>query len=274
MNNRIVIRPDNYTKNYFKDFIGFKELLLVFALRDISVKYKQTSFGFLWALIRPLLTMIIFTFVFGRIAKLETAGIPYPILVLAGVLPWQFFSNSFSEASNSLLNNEALITKAYFPRLILPISVILGTSLEFFICLGLLFILMIWFNVPMTINLLALPFLYLLTILVILGPSLWFASLNVKYRDLRYIIPFMLQLGLFVTPVGFSSSLVPEKWQILYHLNPLVFVIDAFRWSILGSESISISSGQVLGFTIIVLTLLISGIYFFCKTEKTFADNI
>jgi lipopolysaccharide transport system permease protein len=274
MNNRIVIRPDNYTKNYFKDFIGFKELLLVFALRDISVKYKQTSFGFLWALIRPLLTMIIFTFVFGRIAKLETAGIPYPVLVLAGVLPWQFFSNSFSEASNSLLNNEALITKAYFPRLILPISVILGTSLEFFICLGLLFILMIWFNVPMTINLLALPFLYLLTILVILGPSLWFASLNVKYRDLRYIIPFMLQLGLFVTPVGFSSSLVPEKWQILYNLNPLVFVIDAFRWSILGSESISISLGQVVGFTIIVLTLLISGIYFFCKTEKTFADNI
>ena len=274
MNNRIVIRPDNYTKNYFKDFISFKELLLVFALRDISVKYKQTSFGFLWALIRPLLTMIIFTFVFGRIAKLETAGIPYPVLVLAGVLPWQFFSNSFSEASNSLLNNEALITKAYFPRLILPISVILGTSLEFFICLGLLFILMIWFNVPMTINLLALPFLYLLTILVILGPSLWFASLNVKYRDLRYIIPFMLQLGLFVTPVGFSSSLVPEKWQILYNLNPLVFVIDAFRWSILGNESISISSGQVLGFTIIVLTLLISGIYFFCKTEKTFADNI
>jgi lipopolysaccharide transport system permease protein len=274
MNNRIVIRPDNYTKNYFKDFISFKELLLVFALRDISVKYKQTTFGFLWALIRPLLTMIIFTFVFGRIAKLETAGIPYPVLVLAGVLPWQFFSNSFSEASNSLLNNEALITKAYFPRLILPISVILGTSLEFFICLGLLFILMIWFNVPMTINLLALPFLYLLTILVILGPSLWFASLNVKYRDLRYIIPFMLQLGLFVTPVGFSSSLVPEKWQILYHLNPLVFLIDAFRWSILGSESISISSGQVLGFTTIVLTLLISGIYFFCKTEKTFADNI
>jgi lipopolysaccharide transport system permease protein len=274
MNNRIVIRPDNYTKNYFKDFIGFKELLLVFALRDISVKYKQTSFGLLWALIRPLLTMIIFTFVFGRIAKLETAGIPYPVLVLAGVLPWQFFSNSFSEASNSLLNNEALITKAYFPRLILPISVILGTSLEFFICLGLLFILMIWFNVPMTINLLALPFLYLLTILVILGPSLWFASLNVKYRDLRYIIPFMLQLGLFVTPVGFSSSLVPEKWQILYNLNPLVFLIDAFRWSILGSESISISSGQILGFTTIVLTLLISGIYFFCKTEKTFADNI
>jgi lipopolysaccharide transport system permease protein len=133
---------------------------------------------------------------------------------------------------------------------------------------------MIWFNVPMTINLLALPFLYLLTILVILGPSLWFASLNVKYRDLRYIIPFMLQLGLFVTPVGFSSSLVPEKWQILYNLNPLVFLIDAFRWSILGSESISISSGQILGFTTIVLTLLISGIYFFCKTEKTFADNI
>jgi len=274
MKNLVVIKPDNYTKNYLKDFINFKELLLVFALRDISVKYKQTSFGLLWALIRPLLTMIIFTFVFGRIAKLETAGIPYPVLVLAGVLPWQFFSNSFSEASNSLLNNEALITKAYFPRLILPISVILGTSLEFFICLGLLFILMIWFNVPMTINLLALPFLYLLTILVILGPSLWFASLNVKYRDLRYIIPFMLQLGLFVTPVGFSSSLVPEKWQILYNLNPLVFVIDAFRWSILGSESISISSGQVLGFTIIVLTLLISGIYFFCKTEKTFADNI
>jgi lipopolysaccharide transport system permease protein len=274
MKNLVVIKPDNYTKNYLKDFINFKELLLVFALRDISVKYKQTSFGFLWALIRPLMTMIIFTFVFGRIAKLETAAIPYPVLVLAGVLPWQFFSNSFSEASNSLLNNESLITKAYFPRLILPISIILGTSLEFVICLGLLFILMIWFNVQMTINLLALPFLYLLTILVILGPSLWFASLNVKYRDLRYIIPFLLQLGLFVTPVGFSSSLVPEKWATLYNLNPLVFLIDAFRWSILGSESISISYGQVVGFIIIVLALLISGIYFFCKTEKNFADNI
>ena len=274
MKNLVVIKPDNYTKNYLKDFISFKELLLVFALRDISVKYKQTSFGFLWALIRPLMTMIIFTFVFGRIAKLETAAIPYPVLVLAGVLPWQFFANSFSEASNSLLNNESLITKAYFPRLILPISVILGTSLEFIICLGLLFILMIWFNVQMTLNLLALPFLYLLTILVILGPSLWFASLNVKYRDLRYIIPFLLQLGLFVTPVGFSSSLVPEKWATLYNLNPLVFLIDAFRWSILGSESISITSGQVVGFIIIVLTLLFSGIYFFCRTEKNFADNI
>jgi len=274
MKNLVVIKPDNYTKNYLKDFINFKELLLVFALRDISVKYKQTFFGFLWALIRPLMTMIIFTFVFGRIAKLETAAIPYPVLVLAGILPWQFFANSFSEASNSLLNNESLITKAYFPRLILPISVILGTSLEFIICLGLLFILMIWFNVQMTLNLLVLPFLYLLTILVILGPSLWFASLNVKYRDLRYIIPFLLQLGLFVTPVGFSSSLVPEKWATLYNLNPLVFLIDAFRWSILGSESISISSGQVVGFIIIVLALLISGIYFFCKTEKNFADNI
>jgi lipopolysaccharide transport system permease protein len=274
MKSLIIIKPDSYTKNYLKDFMGFRDLLFIFALRDISVKYKQTSFGILWALIRPLLTMIIFTFVFGRIAKLETGAVPYPVLVLAAILPWQFFANSFSEASNSLLNNEALITKAYFPRLILPISVILGTSLEFFICLGLLFILMIWFNVPMTINLLALPFLYLLTILVILGPSLWFASLNVKYRDLRYIIPFMLQLGLFVTPVGFSSSLVPEKWQILYSLNPLVLVIDAFRWAILGAESVSFTYSQVIIFILIVSILLISGIYFFCKTEKNFADNI
>ena len=267
----IIIEPGRAEKNYWRDLWRYRELFQVLAWRDCAVRYKQTVLGVTWAVIRPVLTMLIFTVVFGRIAKLPSGGVPYPLMVFAGMLPWTFFSAGLSDASNSLLANTNLVSKVYFPRMIMPTATITAAFIDFFIGLFILAGMMAWYHVWPSWRILMLPFFVLLAFLAALGPSLWIAAVNVKYRDFRYVIPFLVQFGLYVSPVGFSSSVVPQKWRLLYALNPLAGIIDAFRWCILGSaiawRSVGIS-------VVVVAALLWLGIRKFRATERTFADLI
>jgi lipopolysaccharide transport system permease protein len=222
----------------------------VLACRDLSVRYKQTVIGVLWALIRPILTMLVFTIIFGHIAKLPTDGnAPYALMVFAGMLPWTLFSTGLSEASNSLINNEKLISKVYFPRLIVPIATIVVAFVDFLISFCILLVLMGWYRFLPDWRIILLPVFTLLAFFASAGPSLWITSLNVKYRDFRYIIPFIVQFGIYVSPIGFSSSVVPEQWRLLYSLNPMVGVIDGFRWCILRGQSELYPSGLLASFS-------------------------
>ena len=255
------------------DLWRYRELFYILAWRDIAVRYKQTVIGLLWAIIRPLLTMIIFVIVFGKIAKLPSEGVPYPIFVFAAMLPWTFFASAFSDASNSLIGNANLISKVYFPRLIIPAASVIVSAVDFMISLLILFALMVWYQYWPSWQILTLPLFLLLGFFAALGAGLFVASLNVKYRDFRFVIPFVVQLGLYISPVGFSSTIVPEAYRIFYYLNPMVGVIDGFRWAISGGKTalnhteISLSVG-------IIALLCIIGIVTFRKTEKTFADVI
>jgi lipopolysaccharide transport system permease protein len=269
----LLIEPGRTEKNYWYDLWRYRELFYILAWRDICVRYKQTAIGVMWAILRPFLAMVIFTVVFGRIAKMPSNGIPYPILVFAAMLPWQFFSNALSEASQSLVINNNLISKVYFPRLIIPAGAIITSLVDFLISTALLGILMIWFRFMPDWRLLTLPFFTLLAFLAALGPGLYLTALNVKYRDFRYVIPFIVQFGLFISPVGFSSDVIPEKWRLLYSLNPIVGVIDGFRWAICRGESAIYLPGFALSLLVITASLLL-GIWYFRKTEKTFADVI
>lgn len=234
----VIIEAGRPERHYWLDLWRYRELFRVLAWRDLSVRYKQTAIGVLWAIIRPLLTMVVFTVIFGHVAKLPTEGnAPYAVLVFAGILPWSFFSAALSEASNSLVHNERLISKVYFPRLIVPIATIVVAFVDFLITFCILFILMAWYGFLPDWHMVILPVFAVLAFLASVGPSLWITSLNVKYRDFRYVIPFIVQFGLYVSPVGFSSSVVPERWRILYSLNPVVGVIDGFRWCILRGQS-------------------------------------
>jgi lipopolysaccharide transport system permease protein len=274
MQELIIIEGGRSERHYWRDLWRYRELFRVLAWRDISVRYKQTVIGVLWALIRPLLTMFIFTIIFGRIAKLPSDGTaPYALLVLAGMLPWTFFSSALSEASNSLINNERLITKVYFPRLIIPTASIVVALVDFLIGFVILIALMMWFDYAPSWRILALPAFVVLAFLASMGPALWITSLNVSYRDFRYVVPFLVQFGLYVSPVGFSSNIIPEQWRILYSINPVVGVIDGFRWCILGEQSQLYFPGlamSVLG----TAFLLWLGIRRFRKMEKSFADLI
>ena len=244
------------------------------AWRDLSVRYKQTVIGVLWALIRPFLTMVVFTVIFGRIAKLPTDGsAPYALMVFAGILPWTFFSTGLSEASNSLISNESLITKVYFPRMIVPIATIVVAFVDFLISFCILLVLMGWYRFFRTGELLFCRPSLLLAFFSSVGPSLWITSLNVKYRDFRYVIPFIVQFGLYVSPVGFSSSVVPEQWRLLYSLNPMVGVIDGFRWCILRGQSELYLPGLLASIAVIAFFLWF-GVRQFRKMEKSFADLI
>jgi len=269
----LIIEPNRLKKNYWNDLWRFRELFLFLAWRDILVRYKQTIIGLAWSLIRPFLTMIVFTVIFGRLAKLPSEGVPYPILVYAGMLPWQFFSTSFSEASNSLLANSNMLTKIYFPRLIIPASTVIVNFVDFLISFIILIGLMIWYHYVPSWTILYLPLFLVLALLTAMGAGLYVASLNVKYRDFKYIVPFVVQFGLYVSPVGFSSNVIPEKWRLLYSINPMVGVIDGFRWSIIGGESQIYFPGLMLSIGLIIF-LLIFGIWYFRKMEKTFADII
>jgi len=269
----LIIEPNRLKKNYWNDLWRFRELFLFLAWRDILVRYKQTIIGLAWSLIRPLLTMIVFTVIFGRLAKLPSEGVPYPILVYAGMLPWQFFSTSFSEASNSLLANSNMLTKIYFPRLIIPASAVIVNFVDFLISFIILIGLMIWYHYVPSWTILYLPLFLVLALLTAMGAGLYVAALNVKYRDFKYIVPFVVQFGLYVSPVGFSSNVVPEKWRLLYSINPMVGVIDGFRWSIIGGNSQIYLPGLMLSIGLIIF-LLIFGIWYFRKMEKTFADII
>ncbi len=269
----LVIEPGRSKKNYWKDLWRFRELFLFLSWRDILVRYKQTAIGLSWSIIRPLLTMIIFTFIFGRIAKLPAGGVPYPILVFAAMLPWQFFSTSFSDASNSLLLNSNMLTKIYFPRLIIPVSTVIVNLVDFIISFILLIGLMIWYHFVPPLSMIYLPLFLAMTFLISMGAGLFVAALNVKYRDFKYIVPFVIQIGMYISPVGFSSNVIPEKWRLLYSLNPMVGVIDGFRWCILGNNSHIYLPGMILSI-VFTLLLLFFGVWYFRKMEKTFADVV
>ena len=269
----LIIEAGKTERHYWKDLWRYRELFYFLAWRDILVRYKQTVIGVLWSILRPFLTMVVFTVVFGKLAKLPSEGVPYPILVFAAMLPWQFFANSLSESAGSLVGNANLISKVYFPRLVIPASAVIVSLVDFFISFSILIILMIWYAFMPSWRLLTLPLFILLAFAASFGFGLWITSLNVKYRDFRYIIPFIVQFGLYVSPVGFSSTIIPETWRLLYSLNPMVGVIDGFRWAILGGQSQLYLPGFILSL-MLVLASLVSGVWYFRKTERTFADII
>ncbi|WP_413171236.1 ABC transporter permease [Anabaena azotica] len=269
----LIIEAGRSEGQYWKDLWRYRELFYFLAWRDILVRYKQTSIGIAWALIRPFLTMVVFTVVFGRLAKLPSQGVPYPILVFSAMLPWQFFANSLSECSTSLTTNSNLISKVYFPRLVVPTSAVVVSFVDFMISGMILLALMAWYNFVPSWRILTLPLFISIAFAASMGAGLWFASLNVQYRDFRYIVPFIVQFGLYISPVGFSSSLVPEQWRFIYSLNPMVGVIDGFRWAILGGESNLYLPGFILSL-LLVLSLFFSGIWYFRKMERKFADVI
>ena len=269
----LVIVAGRNQHQYWKDIWRYRELFYFLAWRDILVRYKQTYIGIIWALIRPFLTMVVFTVVFGKIAQLPSDGVPYPILVFAGMLPWQFFSNALSESSNSLISNANLISKVYFPRLVVPTSSIIVSLIDFFISGIILLGLMVAYNFVPSWHIVVLPFFIAVAFATAMGAGLLLATLNVKYRDFRYVVPFILQFGLYISPVGFSSTVVPEQWRWLYSLNPMVGVIDGFRWAILGGDSHLYWPGFLTSIGL-VIPLLWFGIQYFRAYERTFADVI
>jgi len=272
----LVIEPGRSERNYWHDLWRFRELFYILSWRDIKVRYKQTAIGAAWGVIRPLLTMVIFTFVFGKLGKLaHPSATPYAIVVFAGLLPWQFFSSALSEASNSLIGNSNLITKIYFPRLIIPASSIIVSLVDLGITFILLVLMMVFYRYLPPIQILFLPVFVLLAFLISFGTGLYVTALNVKYRDFRYIIPFIVQLGIYITPVGYSSTVVTEQYsekaRFFFSLNPMVGIIDGFRWCITGEPLYW--PGLLLSLVIVLLFLWL-GIWYFRKTEKSFADNI
>jgi lipopolysaccharide transport system permease protein len=268
----LVLEAGRAERHYWRDIWHYRELFAILAWRDVAVRYKQTLIGVAWAIVRPFLTMVIFTIVFSRLAKLPSDGaVPYPVLVFAGMLPWFLFSSILSEASNSLVGNANLVGKVYFPRIIIPASSAVVALVDFAINLVLLFALMAWFGFWPKWQFLFLPAFVLLAVLASLGPALLITALNVKYRDFRYIIPFIMQFGLYVSPVGFSSARVPDAWRLWYSLNPVVGVIDGFRWCLLGGQSQLYMPGFLMSLAVVALFLWL-GVWYFRRTERTFAD--
>lgn len=279
MNNKeLVIEAGRIESQYWRDLWKYRELFYFLAWRDILVRYKQTAIGMAWALIRPFLTMVVFSFVFGNLAKLPTEGTaPYPIMVFAALLPWQFFSGALSECSNSLIANANLLSKVYFPRLIVPTSAVIVSFVDFLISGMILLGLMAYYNFVPDWRILTLPLFIAIAFAASIGAGLWLAALTVEYRDFRYVVPFIVQFGLYVSPVGFSSKIIAERYseqvRLLYSLNPMVGVIDGFRWAILGGESQIYLPGFALSLALVIL-LLLSGIWYFRRMERTFADVI
>ncbi len=269
----IVIEAESSSSNYFGDLWRYRELFWFLAWRDILVKYKQTAIGLAWSVLRPLLTMVVFTVIFNKLAKLPSGNAPYPIFVLAGLLPWQLFSNAIIEGSSSLVANSNLITKVYFPRLIIPASVVVSATVDFLIAFLLLLIFMGFYSFWPTWRICLLPVFLMLALVTALGASLWLSSLTVKYRDFRYVVPFLVQIGTYASPIGFSSDIIPAKWRLLYALNPMVGVIDGFRWAVLGGATEMRWKEFALSASIAVL-IAAGGFWYFRKTEKAFADLI
>jgi len=270
----LVIEPGRTEKNYWRDLWRYRELFYFLAWRDILVRYKQTVIGIAWAVIRPFLTMVVFTVVFSRIAKLPAPGaVPYALLVMAAMLPWQFFATAMSEASNSLVGNANLISKVYFPRLVIPAGSVITSFVDFLITLGLMAVMMVWYRFVPDWHVFLLPAFIILAFCAAFGAGLWLCALNVKYRDFRYIVPFIVQFGLYISPVGFSSAIVSEQWRLLYAMNPMVGVIDGFRWSLLrGEVPFQLSAFAISAF--VTAVLCVTGLWYFRGTERTFADVI
>ena len=274
----VFIEPGRAESNYWKDLWRYRELFYILSWRDLKVRYKQTVIGVLWSVLRPLLTMMIFTFVFGQIAKFQAPpGVNYAVLVFAGLLPWQFFAAGLTEASNSLVGNERLISKVYFPRMIIPAASVITSLVDFFISLALMFMLLIWYRAVPSINLVFLPLFIIMAFFASFGVGLWLTALNVKYRDFKHVVPFLVQIGLYLSPVGFPSDkaaqMIPEKFRLLYYLNPMVGVIDGFRWCFFGDKTPINWSGMLISLAVIIFFLLI-GIRTFRKMERSFADLI
>lgn len=270
----LVLEAGRAEKHYWRDIWTYRELFAILAWRDVSVRYKQTVIGVAWALVQPFLTMLVFTIVFSRVAKLPSEGTaPYPIMVYAGMLPWFLFSSVLSGAAASLVTNANLIGKVYFPRIIVPAATAVVALVDFAISFLLLGGLMAWFRFVPSWRMIFLPFFIVLAIVASLGPALFMTAMNVKYRDFRYIIPFVVQFGIYVSPVGFSSTVVPAKWRFWYSLNPVVGAIDGFRWCVLGGQSALYLPGFLLSLAIVAVLLWV-GIVYFRRTEKTFADLI
>jgi lipopolysaccharide transport system permease protein len=270
----LVIEAGLSERQYWHDLWRYRELFAVLAWRDVAVRYKQTVIGLAWAVLQPLLTMVVLTFVFGNIARMPSEGAtPYALMVFAGMLPWQFFSTSLSSAAQSLLGNSNLISKIYFPRLIVPTAAIVVSFVDFLVSFSILLALMIWYQFVPSWQILTLPFFVLMAFLAALGPGLWISAVNVKYRDFRYVVPFIVSMGLYISPVGFSSSVIPEQWRLLYSVNPVVGVIDGFRWAILGGEARFYWPGFFMSW-ILIVCLLWFGIRRFRSMEKSFSDLI
>jgi lipopolysaccharide transport system permease protein len=270
----LIIEAGRTERNYWRDLWRYRELFQVLAWRDISVRYKQTVIGVAWALIRPFLTMAVFTIVFGKLAQLPSDGTaPYALMVFAGMLPWTFFATAVSDASNSLIGNANLISKVYFPRLIVPIAAVMVAFVDFLVSFAILIALMTWYQFMPGWQILLLPGFAGLAFMASAGVGAWITALNVKYRDFRYVVPFVVQLGLFISPVGFSSSIIPDTWRLVYSLNPMVGVIDGFRWCLLGGQSQLYMPGLLLSLSVASLVLCL-GVRQFRKMEKSFADLI
>jgi len=268
-----IITAANTDADYWLDVWRHRELIVFLAWRDLLIRYKQTVVGVLWSLIRPVLTMLVLTFVFGRLGKMPSAGVPYPLLVFCGMLPWQFFSTAIFESGNSLVNNSNLISKVYFPRLVVPTSSVITSFADLLVSALFVAVLMFGYSYMPSSTIWLMPLFLLMAFAASLGAGLWIAALMVKYRDFRFIVPFVVQFGLYVSPVGFVSSVVPEKWRLLYSVNPMVGVIDGFRWAILGGREPFYLPGFAMSLAMVVL-LLWSGLWYFRKTERTFADVI
>ncbi|MEO8617171.1 MAG: ABC transporter permease [Luteolibacter sp.] len=270
--NEITIEAGRAERQYWQDLWRYRELFYFLAWRDILVRYKQTVIGISWAVVRPLLTMFVLTFIFSKLAKMPSNNVPYPILVFCGMLPWNFFATAFSESGNSLVSNAGMISKVYFPRLVVPVSSVITSFVDFLISAVILGIMMVVYRYVPGPSILMLPLFVILAFATAFGSGLWISALMVRYRDFRYIVPFVVQFGLYISPVGFSSNVVPPEWRLLYSLNPMVGVIDGFRWAILGESNIYwpgfyISIGGVI-------FLIVTGIWYFRRTERTFADVI
>jgi lipopolysaccharide transport system permease protein len=271
--NRLTIEAGRSEKQYWRDIWRYRELFYFLAWRDMLVRYKQTVVGVVWAIIRPMLTMLVLTVVFGKFGKMPSAGVPYPLLVFCGMLPWQFFSTAMSESGNSLVTNSNLISKIYFPRLIVPSSSVITSFVDFLISAIFLVGLMFWYRFVPPSNIVFLPLFILLAFAASLGVGIWIAALMVEYRDFRFIVPFIVQFGLYISPVGFLSSVVPDRFRLLYSLNPMVGVIDGFRWCLLGGRQPLNPVGLGVSVTLTAV-LLASAISYFRKTERRFADII
>lgn len=269
----IIIEPKKTISRYWYEIWQYRELFVFLAWRDVVVKYKQTVFGILWSILRVFVTLVVFTVIFGKVANLDPNGVPYALLVCVGTIPWFFFSSAFPDISNSLLANTNILSKIYFPRLIIPISTIVVNLVDTFFAFIILIGLLIWYGVMPTWNIVALPLFFILEMIICLGAGSFIASLNVKFRDFRYVVPFIMQIGAYVSPVGFDSGKVPDDLRILYSLNPMVGVIDGFRWAILG-DSFPIYWPSIIISVVIAIVLLIFGIYYFRRTERYFADII
>ena len=270
----ILIKPGRATTRTWQDFLAYRELFLFLVWRDVLVRYKQTVLGLAWCLLRPLLTMIVFSVVFGRLAGFPTeGGAPYPILVLAGLLPWQLFAGAVGDSSNSLIGNASLIAKVYFPRLIIPVSAVMVSLVDFAVSLATLIGLMFWYGYLPGWRIVALPLFLLMALLTALSLGLWASALSVKYRDFRFIVPFALQFGLYLSPVGFSSRVVPDEWLWLYTLNPLVGIIDGFRWALL-QDAPPLYLPGLANATALTVLIGIGGLLYFQRTEQRFADII